>query len=131
MLNFISKIYCSINRKLIMDCIVIAIPIILIVMYFNLKPGYVNDTLNNNNKIEKKIDSIYYYNSLLTNKIIQLEEKQMLFMDILNENNLIIEKNNKELAKLKQQYNDKINSINSYNISQLDSFFTSRYKDKY
>ena len=114
-----------------MDCIVIAIPIILIVMYFNLKPGYVNDTLNNNNKIEKKIDSIYYYNSLLTNKIIQLEEKQMLFMDILNENNLIIEKNNKELAKLKQQYNDKINSINSYNISQLDSFFTSRYKDKY
>lgn len=100
-------------------------------MYFNLKPGYVKDTSKDNKRLEEKIDSIYYYNYLLTNKIAQLEEKQVLFMDIINENNLLMEQNNKELIKLKKAYNDKINTVTNYNVAQLDSFFTSRYKDRY
>jgi hypothetical protein len=110
---------------------VIAIPIILIFIYFNLKPSGVNETLKANKKIEEKIDSIRLSSEELNEKINQLEQNQIIFNDIIAQNNLLIEENNKELAKLKRVYNDKINSVSRYNIAQLDSFFTSRYKEKY
>jgi hypothetical protein len=131
MLKKIVDLFCKIDRKFIVDCIVIAIPIILIFIYFNLKPSGVNETLKANKKIEEKIDSIRLYNEELSTKIGELEQNQILFNDIIAQNNLLIQENNKELAKLKRIYNDKINSVSRYNVAQLDSFFSSRYKEKY
>jgi predicted patatin/cPLA2 family phospholipase len=96
-----------------------------------MKPAEVKQTLNDNKKIEEKIDSIRDTNNGLSEKIGQLEQNQQIFYDIINKNNMLIEQNNKELIKLKRLYNGKINNVSGYNVAQLDSFFTNRYKELY
>ena len=127
----ISNLFCQANRKFLLDVIIIAIPIILIYMYFNLKTGDTKQTLSDNKKIEEKIDSVKVYNEFISEKVVQLEQNQEIFNDIINKNNELITQNNKELGKLKRAYNDKIKTIGNYNVAQLDSFFSKRYKESY
>jgi cell division protein FtsL len=130
MIKWIKNIVSKIDRKLIVDITVIIIPILLIILFLNLKPSNVDVTLNNK-RIEEKIDSVRLSNEALTNEINELEKNQITLNDIITQNNVLIEQNNKELTKLKRLYNDKINSVSGYNVAQLDSFFSNRYKEKY
>ena len=131
--SFFSKIFCMINRKTIIDIIIVIIPILLIWIYFTgtKTPKEVKDALNSNKKIELKVDSLKEDNQFIVERMYELEKKQTLFFDMINQNNSLIKENNKELLRLKRIYNEKINSINGYNVSQLDSFFSKKYKDYY
>jgi hypothetical protein len=79
----------------------------------------------------QKIDSIKLDQNFLLSRIYEVEKNQLMFYSLIDENNKLIVKNNKELNNLKRIYNEKINNINSYNYKQLDSFFTNRYSEYY
>ena len=125
------NIFCAENRRLFIDIIVIAIPVMLIYFFLTHKPAEVKQTLQNNTVLEEKIDSVKVYNEFITEKIVQLEQNQESFYEIVAQNNNLIQQNNKELIKLKRIYNAKINNVNGFNVAQLDSFFTNRYKESY
>jgi len=97
----------------------------------SVNPSEIRQTLKDNKKIEQKIDSIKENNQSVNQRMSSMEKNQVEFYDIIKKNNEAIQENNKELLILKRLYNAKINSVNSYNISQLDSFFTNRYKKYY
>lgn len=128
---WLKKIFSSVNRRTMIDIIIITIPLVLIYVYFNLNPSEIKQTLKNNKKIESKVDSLKEDNKFIVERMYELEKRQTMFFDLINQNNDLIKENNKELQKLKKIYNEKINSVSSYNISQLDSFFADRYKDYY
>ena len=125
------NIFCAENRRLFIDIIVIAIPIMLIYFFLTHKPAEFKQTIQDNKVLEEKIDSVKVYNEFISEKIVQLEENQQVFNDIITQNNNLIQQNNKELIKLKRIYNAKINNVNGFNVAQLDSFFTNRYKETY
>ena len=131
--GFISRLFCMINRRTLIDIIIVIIPILLIWIYFTgtRTPKEVKDALNANKGIELKVDSLKQDNQFIVERMYELEKKQTLFFDLINQNNDLIKENNKELMRLKRIYHEKINTINGYNISQLDSFFTAKYKDYY
>jgi regulatory protein YycI of two-component signal transduction system YycFG len=130
-MKWILNIFCKTNRKFFIDAIIIIIPILLIYLFLNQKTPETRDTTEENKKINAKIDSVKIYNEFISEKILQIEANQQAFNDIIIINNALIEENNKELLKLKRNYNAKINNANSFNVSQLDSFFTARYKAQY
>jgi len=124
--------FASLNRKTVIDIIIVFIPIALIYIYMmSVNPSEIRQTLKDNKKIEQKIDSIKENNQSVNQRMSSMEKNQVEFYDIIKKNNEAIQENNKELLILKRLYNAKINSVNSYNISQLDSFFTNRYKKYY
>jgi hypothetical protein len=130
-MSWITNIFCKKNRQLLLDIILIIIPIILIYVYFNLKTGDTKQTYSDNKHIEEKIDSVKVYNEFISEKIVELEQNQEVFNEIITKNNELINENNKELSKLKRAYNDKIKTVSNYNVAQLDSFFAKRYKEYY
>ena len=131
--GFISRLFCMINRRTLIDIIIVIIPILLIWIYFTgtRTPKEVKDALNANKGIELKVDSLKQDNQFIVERMYELEKKQTLFFDLINQNNTLIKENNRELLRLKRIYHEKINSINDYNVSQLDSFFTKKYKEFY
>ena len=130
-MSWITNIFSKKNRQLLLDIILIIIPIILIYVYFNLKTGDTKQTLSDNKHIEEKIDSVKVYNEFISEKIVEIEQNQEIFNEIITKNNELINENNKELSKLKRAYNDKIKTVSNYNVAQLDSFFAKRYKEYY
>lgn len=121
------------NKRLIMDIIVIAIPVIILYIYFSGfgTPPEVKQAIKDNKEIQLKVDSLRKDNEFLVSRMYQFERNQTLFYDMISKNNDLISENNKQLTKLKKDYEKKITSINSYNFSQLDSFFANRYKEYY
>lgn len=77
---------------------------------------------------QNKIDSILKNQKQYDLKIQELEIIDSQLTSTVKNNYFLIEKNNKELLKFKNLYNEKINSISNYTYNQLDSFFTERYK---
>lgn len=119
-------------RRTIVDIIVVLIPIFLIYLYFNTRtPEELKQTLRDNKRIEAKVDTLKLDNQFLLSRMYEYEKKQIALFESLNENNELIKENNNQLTKLKRIYNEKITNANNYNISQLDSFFTERYKQYY
>lgn len=131
--KFLGGIFSSINRRTIVDIIVVLIPLILIYIYFTglSLPKDVKDALEDNKKIDVKIDSLRMSNEYIKNKISDLESKEAMYLELIQKNNELIQQNNNELTKLKKDYNEKINNVKRYNVRQLDSFFTKRYKEYY
>jgi hypothetical protein len=130
-MKWITNVFSQANRRFLIDVVIIAIPVLLIYFFLNQKTPETRDTFEENKRIESKIDSVKVYNEFISDKIVQLEVNQQAFNDIITKNNMLIEENNKELSKLKKVYNAKINNVNGFNVSQLDSFFTNRYKELY
>jgi len=122
------NIFQGINKRLLVDAILIGGLFFLIyLVYVSRTPTIVKQTTNDNEKIQKRIDSISEYNKSLTTQITSLEINQADLNNFISHNNELIQENNNQLIKLKQLYNAKINSIDSYNVNQLDSFFAKRY----
>ena len=133
LLGSISNLFCKTNRKAIIDIIVVVTPLLLIYVYYvgmGTLPE-IKETLKENKKIQGKIDSIQTDNQFIVQRMYELEKNQALFFDMVNKNNELIKENNKQLSKLKKIYNDKINNANTYDVSQLDSFFTNKYGKYY
>lgn len=78
-------------------------------------------------EIQKGIDSINKRQSELTKAMINLNESNYYLVDQINRNNGMMEQYNRELVKIKNQYNVKIRSANNYSSHELDSVFASKY----
>lgn len=118
--------------RTLLDIIIVAIPVFLIYLYFNTRtPAEVTQLIKDNKKIDVKVDSLKLDNEFLLSRMFELEKNQILLNESINKNNELIQENNNQLTKLKKIYNAKITNANNYNISQLDSFFTERYKQYY
>lgn len=130
---WLNNLFSKINRRLIIDIIVILIPIFLIYIYYigmGTLPE-VKATLKENKQIQSKIDSIKMDNQFIVARMYELEKNQTMFFDMVNKNNELIQENNKQLNKLKKIYNDKISSVGTYDVSKLDSFFAKKYGEYY
>lgn len=94
-------------------------------------PNSFGDTKKEVKAIQVKQDSIYNDIKFLTERQFVIEQNQIRFQQSIDANNQYISDYNKELIKLKKAYNEKILSIDTYNINDLDSFFANRYKQYY
>ncbi len=103
----------------------------LILILFIGTPSYVKETIQDNKKIEVKIDSLHESQKFIEDRMMQLEKNQFMFFEAIDQTNSKIDENNRKLDNLKRVYNEKIRSVDNYTISQLDSFFTARYKEYY
>jgi hypothetical protein len=132
MIEKVTNIIKKISNKTVLNILIVLILILSIYLVFYLKnPPYVKETINENKLMQKKIDSILLNNDFIIFRMYEMEKKQSVFSNMINQNNELIKENNKELLKLKKIYDEKINSANNYNTSQLDSFFRNKYKDYY
>lgn len=129
--EWLKNFFNNLTPRTITNIIFVAIPLILLYIYVDRNSAEIKQTAKVNQKIETKVDSLKVDNQFIVQRMYELEKNQIMFFDMINQNNLLIKENNKELLNLKRIYNEKISSINSFNITQLDSFFTSRYKEYY
>jgi hypothetical protein len=117
--------------KIIMGTIIGALVIYLLVIIFTGDPDYLRHDKKTVKNIEKKIDTLQANDKFLTERIYEIESRQIQFYDAINENNKAIHQNNEELSRLKKLYNAKINNVDHYSINDLDSFFRTRYSRYY
>lgn len=113
--------------------IIIGVGIVLALMFtiFIGNPSEIKQTFKTNKKIEKTIDSLNQDTKFIVERLYSIEQSQLQFLEEINNLQNGINRNNTGIIKLQKIYNAKINNANTYNVAQLDSFFTSRYKDYY
>lgn len=78
-------------------------------------------------EIQRNIDSINKKQTELTRAINSINESNFYLVDQVNRNNGMMEQYNRELVKMKNQYNAKIRSISNYSAYELDSVFANKY----
>ena len=70
--------------------------------------------------IQNEIDSVQLENVKITEQIVTIDKE-------INNIDGDIEKVTKNITIIKNQTNEKIDSVNNYNFSDLEKFFTERY----
>jgi peptidoglycan hydrolase CwlO-like protein len=71
--------------------------------------------------IQNEIDSVQLENVKITEQIVTIDKE-------INNIDGDIEKVTKNITIIKNQTNEKIDSVNNYNFSDLEKFFTDRYQ---
>jgi septal ring factor EnvC (AmiA/AmiB activator) len=102
--------------------------ILLLLTIFLFKCNINPTNINTYNKEKNKIDSLYIEINYLKKNQIKLNKninKQILVIDSLNKE---IKTTEKELIQTRTYYGSKIKNINSSSPSELNEFFTERYK---
>jgi septal ring factor EnvC (AmiA/AmiB activator) len=102
--------------------------ILLLLIIFLLKCNVNPTKINTYNKEKNKIDSLCIEINYLKKNQIKLNKninKQILVIDSLNKE---IKTTEKELIQTRTYYGSKIKNINSSSPSELNKFFTERYK---
>ena len=102
--------------------------ILLLLIIFLLKCNVNPPKINTYDKEKRKIDSLQVEISKLKKSQLELNkdiDKQILITDSLNKEIKITEK---ELTQTRTYYANKIKNINSSSPSELNEFFTERYK---
>jgi septal ring factor EnvC (AmiA/AmiB activator) len=102
--------------------------ILLLLTIFLLKCNFTPLFVNTYDKEKKEIDSLQVEISKLKKSQLKLNkdiDKQILITDSLNKEIKITEK---ELTQTRTYYANKIKNINSSSPSELNEFFTERYK---
>jgi len=92
----------------------------LINMYSSNEKEYINEYNSKIKALEQKVDSLHYVNDGLVYKIDTLNQ------EIIKLDSAIYLQNNK-IITLKNQTNEKINAVDSFNDDELTRFFTERY----
>lgn len=109
----------------------IVVFLLLIIKIFVKDPQYYKDNKKAIQISQSKIDSIYKKQDSLSLKLEDLEKGQIMFYDIISQSNVNQQKIESEINNLKKYFNEKINSVNNYSISDLDSFFRTKYSRYY
>ena len=102
--------------------------ILLLLTIFLLKCNVTPTFVNTYDKEKKEIDSLQVEISKLKKSQLKLNKninKQVLVIDSLNKE---IKTTEKELIQTRTYYGSKIKNINSSSPSELEKFFTERYK---
>ena len=105
--------------------------VLLLIRIFVKDPLYYKDNKQEQKIIQSKVDSLYKKQDSLAIKIENLEKGNILFYEIISRNNELMEANNQKLEKLRRLYNEKINSVDRYTVTDLDSFFRAKYGQYY
>ena len=105
--------------------------ILLIIRMFVKDPEYRKDAKKEQKILQGKIDSIYLKKDSLNGRIANLEQSIVMFYDIIDQANEKQNQTIKEIKNLRKYFNEKIKAVDRYNISDLDSFFKSRYPQYY
>lgn len=112
--------------------IAIGISVILILIGLFVKvPGYYKDHKKEVKEIKAEIEPITLKQDSLEQSIEDIKIAQRMFYDVImksNENQATILK---KINNLRREMNEKINSVNNYTITDLDSFFRQRYSQYY
>ena len=74
--------------------------------------------------IQNEIDSVQLENVKITEQITTIDKE----IDVVDKN---INNVTKNITIIKKQTDEKIDSVNNYNFSDLEKFFTDRYKDQH
>lgn len=74
--------------------------------------------------IQTEIDSVQLVNEKLTEQIVTIDKE----IDKVDGN---INNVTKNITIIKNQTHEKIDSVNNYNFSDLEKFFSDRYKDQH
>ena len=74
--------------------------------------------------IQNEIDSVQLENVKITEQIVTIDKE----IDVVDKN---INNVTKNITIIKKQTDEKIDSVNNYNFSDLEKFFTDRYKDQH
>jgi septal ring factor EnvC (AmiA/AmiB activator) len=102
--------------------------ILLLLLIFLFECSFTPSFVNTYDKEKKEIDSLQVEISKLKKSQLELNkdiDKQVLVIDSLNKEIKITEK---ELIQTRTYYGSKIKNINSSSPSELNEFFTERYK---
>lgn len=94
-------------------------------------PADLKNALKLNAQLEKKIDSLKTDNTKIDSKLMVLGRNQIMFVNMIETNNQLMQKNNEDLKNFRNVFNKKINNVDTYTISELDSFFRKRYQQFY
>ncbi len=111
----------KINKQ---DILLVIIVLLAGYSIFQMK-GIKTDIGLYNSKIEliqTEIDSIQSLNEIITEEIKQIDTE----IDNIDSD---IDNVTKNITIIKKQTNEKIDSVNNFNFSDLEKFFTDRYKD--
>ncbi len=113
----------KINKQ---DILLVIIVVLAGYSIFQMK-GIKTDVAGYNAKIDSiqtEIDSIEVVNEKITEQITTIDTE----IDNIDGD---IDKVTKNITIIKNQTNEKIDSVNNYNFSDLEKFFTDRYKDQH
>ncbi len=132
-MGWINTLFSKIKGKVLIY-VILGIAALIGVYYFasTRNPSVIKQTDKDNKQLELRADSFAKANIILKaqmDSIVKYHDQQ--FIDLIKKNNDLMQQNNNSLNQLKKMYNEKINSIGNYNTTQLDSFFTNRYKEYY
>lgn len=112
----------------------IALVVFFLVVYFTMSTLLNNSLGNLSSDTEKKvseiqrgIDSINKRQLELTKAMNSINESNYYLVDQINRNNGMMEQYNRELVKIKNQYNAKIRNASNYSSHELDSVFSNKY----
>jgi peptidoglycan hydrolase CwlO-like protein len=88
----------------------------------------VNTFVSNQDQYKEKIDSLNIELQNLKNQQLILDKKIESYNIFIESSNKRIDSLKIDLSKTRKYYGDKIKNIPNYTPSQLESFFTNRYK---
>jgi peptidoglycan hydrolase CwlO-like protein len=117
--------------KILEITIVSVLLVLLLIRIFVKDPEYYRDNKQEQKAIQLKVDSLYKKQDSISLKIENLEKGNILFYEVISRNNELMEANNKKIETLRRLYNEKINSIDRYTVTDLDSFFRANYGQYY
>ena len=110
------------NKERIFYFLVIIACIYAVYIFYtkNDPQDYIDEYNKRIELLDSKIDSLHSENDLLVNEVDSLN-------GTIKELDLEISKQDSALSNLKQETNEKINSVNSFSNSELTKFFAERY----
>tara|TARA_A100001035_G_scaffold275639_1_gene269350 strand:+ start:1414 stop:1797 length:384 start_codon:yes stop_codon:yes gene_type:complete len=94
---------------------------IIVFQFFNEKENYVNEYNAKIEALEKKVDSLHSENDELIFKIDTLNGQ-------ITQLDKQIDLKNSRINNLKYEINTKVNAVDDFNDSELEKFFTDRYR---
>lgn len=105
---------------------VIAIIIVIVgcLLIFNQYQGY------DFKKSEKIIDSLNAQIKIKEDSIAVFQKEICIFVDRVEVAEKKLEENRNKVKKIYEIYEVQIQTIDSYDVNQLEQFFSDRYKDK-
>ena len=94
---------------------------IIVFQFFNEKENYVNEYNAKIEALEKKVDSLHSENDELIFKIDTLNGQ-------ITQLDKQIDLKDSRINNLKYEINTKVNAVDDFNDSELEKFFTDRYR---
>lgn len=68
--------------------------------------------------------------NIINEQLLEIDTTQSMYIDALKENTRWQQMNYKKMQQLRELYDEKINTASNYNYTQIDSFFSAKYRHR-